>query len=221
MQLRTRQQKEREASTCNRGAETNSVADVVCFRCGLKGHLDRAFQCKLWCGHCKSATHRRKQRRNQDNARNSHITDLTKFKKFDEKFQTHSVELADGTKFKGVAERRGHAEVRLIDSRGKNLKTILRRALSILSYPQDILSVKAATSNGATMVFKKRNNVLIHRDGTKFNIHLHDRLYYLHTITDNNGEDQCKGCHDGRHGMRYSDTVIMMTFRVFNMSLMI
>lgn len=48
------------------------------------------------------------------------ITDLTKFKKSDDEFQaaTHSLELADGTRCKGLAEHRGDAGVHLIDSRG-------------------------------------------------------------------------------------------------------
>ena len=49
------------------------------------------------------------------------------------------------------------------------------------------------------MVFKKGKDVLIHRDGTKFHIHVHDRLYYLHTLNNDDDEgddDQCKGCHD-------------------------
>ena len=123
------------------------------------------------------------------------------FKRFDDGFQakSHCVELADGTRCKGVAERRGDAEVCLIDSKGRHLNTTLRQALYIPSYPQDILSVKAATANGATVVFKKGKDVLIHRDGTKFHIHVHDRLYYLHTLNNDDDEgddDQCKGCHD-------------------------
>lgn len=36
------------------------------------------------------------------------------------------------------------------------------------------------TASRATVIFKKGKNVLIHRDGTKFHIHVHYRLYYLH-----------------------------------------
>ena len=127
------------------------------------------------------------------------ITDLSKFKRFDDGFQaeTHCVELADGTRRKGVAERRGDAEVCLTDSTGRRRNTTLKQALYIPSYPQDIFSVKAATANGATVIFKKGKDNLIHRDGTKFRIHVHDRLYYLHTVNDNDGhDDQCMGCFD-------------------------
>ena len=229
------------------GAEQPAAADVVCFRCGLKGHMARTCQRKLWCAHCRSTTHRdatcRRQRRRDDAKRateestgdqdeyafklsdaaadfqpsrgdvnvrglmvdcgaTSHIvTDLAKFKRFDSEFQaeTHTVELADGTKCKGVAERRGDAEVYLMDSRGRRLKTALKQALYIPSYPQDIFSVKAATSSGATVIFKNGKDVLIHKDGTKFHIHVHNRLYYLHTVKDDvkcDDDDQAKGCFD-------------------------
>ncbi|KAM8732845.1 uncharacterized protein AB9X84_025239 isoform 2-T2 [Acanthopagrus schlegelii] len=95
----------------------------------------------------------------------SHIVpDLAKLKRFDDGFQakSHCVELADGTRCRGVAERRGDAEV--IDSKGRHLNTTLRQALYIPSYPQDILSVKAATASRATVVFKKGTDALIHKD---------------------------------------------------------
>lgn len=60
------------------------------------------------------------------------ITDLTKFKTFDEEFQakTHCVELADGTRRMGVAEQRSnkhsHCEVctqgKLFQARNRNPK---------------------------------------------------------------------------------------------------
>lgn len=128
------------------------------------------------------------------------ITDLGRFKRFDEEFQaeTHCVELADGMKYMGVAERRGDAEVCMIDSRGKHLNTTLSKALYIPTYPQDIFSVQAATASGATVIFKKGENVLIHRDGTRFQIHVHDRLYYFHTVNHNDDkrDDERRGCFD-------------------------
>ncbi|XP_043992818.1 uncharacterized protein LOC122842741 [Gambusia affinis] len=188
-------------------------SDIVCFKCGGKGHISRNCQRKQWCSYCKNNSHsnatcrRRKQR---DNARKvaeetggdkefafrvsdadtrvddinrrglmvdagatSHIiTDIRKFRKLDGSFQakTHCMELADGSRCLGVAKQRGDAEVCLIDSRGRRLKTVLRNALYIPSYPQDIFSVKAATSSGATVIFKEGKNVLL-RGNTKFPIH--------------------------------------------------
>jgi len=123
---------------------------------------------------------------------------LQSFKRFDDSFQakTHCVELANGTRCMGVAERRGDTEVGLIDSKGRHLSATLRQALYIPSFSQDILSVTAATASGATVIFKKGKNALIHKDGTKFHIHVHDRLYYVLTLNEDKGDDQCKGCHD-------------------------
>ncbi|XP_034144603.1 uncharacterized protein LOC117593456 [Esox lucius] len=181
-------------------------ADIVCYRCGTKGHRARTCQRKQWCSQCKSTTHRDatcRRRKQQDNARQvseetrdreyvfrasdavmwrpedrrrrlmvdagatSHIiTDIAKFKKFDSSFRadTHCVELADGTRCNGVAKHRGDAAVWLADSRGLHSKTTLRNALYIPTYPQDIFSVKAATSNGATVTFREGMNVLLHKD---------------------------------------------------------
>jgi len=66
--------------------------------------------------------------------------------------------------------------------------------LFIPSYPQDIFSVKAATTSGATVVFKQEEDALIHKDATRFNIHVYNRLYYLHTEGENS--DECNACHD-------------------------
>ncbi len=234
------QTKQWPARPTSAGSTERAAADVVCYRCGLKGHMARACRRKLWCSQCKSNTHRdvtcRRRRRqdatwrateeatdeyvfsvtdgaagyqpnNQgvdvrglmvDCGATSHIvTDISKFKRFDDEFQagTHYMELADGTRCKGVAERRGDAEVWLVDIRGRHLKTMLRRALYIPSYPQDIFSVQAAASSGASVTFRKGEDILVHKDGTKFPIHLHDRLYYLHTVSDG-CDDQVNGCYD-------------------------
>ena len=225
--------------------------DIVCFKCGTKGHRARECRQKTWCSRCRSDTHkdatcRRRDKDNkerqprQDGARKvaeeededdadyvfkvtdretgiqqwtasgieerglmvdtgatSHIiTDMNKFKDFDSTFrpEKHSVELADGTRCSGVAQKRGRAEVSLIDSRGQRHKATLRDALYIPSYPQNIFSVKAATTSGATVVFKEGKDALMTRDGTRFNIHVYGKLYYLHTEGESN--DKCNACHD-------------------------
>ena len=109
------------------------------------------------------------------------------------------MELADGTRCSGLAERRGDAEVVLIDNRGQRHKTTLSQTLYIPTYLQDIFSVWAATSRGATVIFKKGKNILKCKDGTKFNIYVYNRLYYLNTVTnscDDDDDDQCHGRYD-------------------------
>jgi len=48
--MKVQQQRARPVGTGERGAE-RAAADVVCFKYGLKGHLARACQRKLWCSH--------------------------------------------------------------------------------------------------------------------------------------------------------------------------
>ena len=70
------------------------------------------------------------------------INDLTKFTVFNNTFrpEKHSVELADGTCFSGIVQKKCTAEVLLIDSIGQRRKTTLRKeksALFIPSYPPE------------------------------------------------------------------------------------
>lgn len=96
-----------------------------------------------------------------------------------------------------VAERRGDAEVCLVDGKGQRLSATLKQALYIPSCPQDIFSVRAATSSGATVIFKEGEDVLQNKDGMRFPIHEHNRLFYLPTVSVNNEcDDQCMSCHD-------------------------
>lgn len=50
------QHKGRPADSGDWGTERAAV-DLACFKCGLKGHLARACQRKLWYSHCRSSTH--------------------------------------------------------------------------------------------------------------------------------------------------------------------
>ena len=77
-----------------------------------------------------------------------------------------------------------------------NIESVtLKRALFIPSYQQDIFSVKSATADWVAITFKKNKNELIHKNGTKFNTFVHDRLYYLMS-TMNKSEDSCQSCYD-------------------------
>ena len=107
------------------------------------------------------------------------------------------MELADGMKTMNVAVKRGDAEVTLKDVNSRHVKTVLKDTLFIPSYPQDIFSVKAATSNGAELNFQRGNNELVHKDGTTFAIEEHGQLYYLNTVKQyDNTSDKVSVSHD-------------------------
>lgn len=258
-----------KASSAHRPTKDDS--EMVCFKCGTKGHRARACRQKTWCSVCKSDTHRDATCRRKDKDRDrrdgvskvsenaevtgdfaftmadgrasdhqrqsartiqerglmvdtdgrasdqrepgrtiqerglmvdtgatSHvINDIAWFTSFDSTFrpETHSVELADGTRCSGVAQRRGTAVVTLIDSSGRRCNAKLRDALYVPSYPQNIFSVKAATTTGSTVIFKEGDDALITRCGTRFDIHVYGRLYYLHTEVESN-DDKCNATHD-------------------------
>lgn len=72
----------------------------------------------------------------------------------------------------------------------RNYVTVsVKRGMDITSCPQYIFSVKTVMTFGATVIFNKNKNELIHRSGTNFKIQIHNRLYYL-MIADNNTEDK-------------------------------
>lgn len=121
-----------------------------------------------------------------DSGATSHIvTDITKFKKFDDASWLMAQDAPESQSAKETG-----AEFCLIDSRGQRHTSTLRKALYIPSYQQDMFSVKAATDSGATVIFKQGQDVLIHKDGTKFNIHVYNGLYYLQTVHDE-CDDKC------------------------------
>lgn len=54
--------------------------------------------------------------------------------------------------------------------------------------------MKSATAFGAAVTFKQGQDTLTHKDGTRFNIHVYGKLYYLHTEGDDS--DKSNTCHD-------------------------
>eukprot|EP00795_Rhopilema_esculentum_P009995 gene9995-18622_t len=93
--------------------------------------------------------------------------------------EKHFIELADGSRIRNTAQGRGDARICLIDSDGNEQEAILKDALFVPTFKQNILSVQAATEKGAEINFKKNSAELISPNGTKFNIKKSGRLYYL------------------------------------------
>ena len=87
-----------------------------------------------------------------------------------------------------VALKRGDVEITIMDTTGKCVNATLKNALYIPTYPQNIFSVQAATERGASVSFNPDSAELVNRDGIKFNIEKHGRLYYLSTFNKNDSD---------------------------------
>ena len=120
-----------------------------------------------------------------DSGATSHIiNDPGKFVRLDKNFnpEKHFVELADGSRRSDVVTAKGDAQVMIADSLGRNHRIILKGALCIPSYKQDILSVIATTENGNKIQFLPSCAVLETPDGNSFQIQKLGKLYYLNSV---------------------------------------
>ena len=113
----------------------------------------------------------------------SHIVTKDILVNCDETFDPnkHFIELADGSRRNNVVKKIGDAEITLRDINGRPIKTLMKRALYIPSYPQDIFSIKAATKQGAEVNLRPQDSQMC-KDGLAFPINEFNRLYYLETI---------------------------------------
>ncbi|KAF3688288.1 Copia protein Gag-int-pol protein Copia VLP protein Copia protease [Channa argus] len=201
-----------KARTCSRKVwcnhcKSNTHTESICKKKGERDDLRKiAENQEMDKDHLFKAKHSKKEKpagtKNLkgimvDTGATSHIiNDIRKLINFDSSFQpgSHSVELADRTRCSGIAEKRGTAVIYLLDNAGKQHRAQLRDTLYVPSYPQDIFSVVKATNGGATITFKREDNHLITKDGSRLDIHETGNLYYLPTVEEN--VDQCNVCHD-------------------------
>ena len=117
-----------------------------------------------------------------DTGATSHIcNDISKFESFDESFEPerHYIELADGTVTNNAALKKGTVVVNLRSNDGKIHSANLENTLYVPSYPQNIFSVRAATTKGSTATFGPHTSELTTPNGTKFELETRGKLYYL------------------------------------------
>ena len=87
-----------------------------------------------------------------------------------------------------MALKRGDVEITIMDTTGKCVNATLKIALYIPTYPQNIFSVQAATERGASVNFNPDSAELVYKDGTKFNIEKHGKMYYHSTFNKNDSD---------------------------------
>ena len=111
------------------------------------------------------------------------INDVKKFSSFKENFNRseHVIELADGTRTKGMVRGSGTVCYKLHDSKGIPYELKLQDALYIPDYKQNIFSVQRATDGGAKFTFAKGENEMVAKKGVTFDIEEKGRLYYLNS----------------------------------------
>ncbi len=85
------------------------------------------------------------------------INDKSYFTNMDSNFDPakHFIELADGSRVRNTAQGKGDAHISLIDSEGNKQEAILKNALFVPTFKQNIFSVQAATEKGAEINFRK------------------------------------------------------------------
>ena len=191
---------------------------IMCYACGKPNHKSTDPECpeygkrtekqNKWCTHCRNSSiiikifcesHDIKTVLVDCGATTHVIKDRSCFIKMDSTFdpEKHSIELADGSRIRNIAQGRGDACITLTDSRGNEERALLQNALFVPSFKQNIFSVQAATEHGAEINFKKSSAELVSSDGTRFNIKKKGRLYYLcSSITKKNASHTLKEWHE-------------------------
>ena len=112
------------------------------------------------------------------------INDESKFCSSDPKFKpdNHFVELADGRKYNNLAIRRGDVPIEIYDVNGNNIRSGLRQALCIPSFPQNVFSVSSATEHGSTVTFRKDKSEVTTKEGNVIPIQKDEKLYFMDNV---------------------------------------
>ena len=135
-----------------------------------------------------------------NNGATTHIlTSKEKFNNFNHSFnpQSHIVQLADGSKAKNGVQGIGDATIQINDQFGESRDIKLNNVLFIPSFwkicfsshlfDQDIFSIPAATTDGATVNLSETSGS-VQIDGHTFDIQKFQSLYYLNSAIKSNNQ---------------------------------
>ena len=119
-----------------------------------------------------------------DSGATAHImTSKNNFVHLDENFrpENHVLELANGDQTQGIVQGKGEAIINVKDAVGKSHNIVLKDTLFIPSFKQNIISVTAATSDGATFNFLE-DSAHMNLKNHNFIISRQKDLYYLNSV---------------------------------------
>jgi len=119
-----------------------------------------------------------------DSGASTHIvTDRKFFKLLDSQFRSdnHVIELANGEKTSNVVQGCGDAIIPIHDSNGELKEIVLKKALLVPSFKQNIFSVSAATQSGAKVNFLEDYGILQY-NGFTFHLQKCQNLYYVNSV---------------------------------------
>ena len=125
------------------------------------------------------------------------LNDESMFLDFDETFdsKTHVIEMADGRRARGLAQKKGTASVNLKDNEGRIHACKLFNTLYVPSFKQNLFSVQAALANGAEINFKE-NDTSLRSGNTKFDFLKKGKLYFLKTYVATSTAKVCRSLQE-------------------------
>ena len=114
------------------------------------------------------------------------INDKDRFVNLNKDFraENHIIELADGTRAEGLAKGQGNAIITLRDTLGNTRDVELKNVLYIPTFSQNILSVPAATRDGATVSFSGDSGTIKFKEleDVAFRVSKSKNLYFINTV---------------------------------------
>ena len=121
-----------------------------------------------------------------DSGCTSHIVNVDDFVSEDKTYipENHTIELADGTKTRSDAKKKGSVLVNLTDEDGIVRETVLDNVLYCPKYPHNLFSVRSATEQDedTSVLFSARRDELKMNDMT-FPIRKEQGLYFLYRVS--------------------------------------
>ena len=182
----------------HKSKECRSKHRLKCQYCGKQGHAENVCFGKKKSSALVSSTpsdfsfvttyantaNRQNNRLLVDCGATCHIINDEKYSiSYDSTFEPekHFIEVADGRRSNKLAKAKGNAKFTIVDSNGLPQSITLKNAFLAPEFPTSLFSVRAATDNGASIVFTQEAAKLIAGKAT-FELERCGKLYFLPSV---------------------------------------